>query len=185
MQPCTQTGSTHCQILATQFRSLFILQSSQIWPCVSAFCWQSLYLNSSLVLVYDCPSSQADHAGLAYLPVLCRTKQWDCTNLLTSLFSLPSLILITDIELHWPGTEQTLSIQHQPLASALTAQNCLWDQVLVERVISHDFLVIAFNDLILSPSRRQWQLRALSIRAGAQCLTNWDFTWAGFLRVDI
>lgn len=88
------------------------------------------------------------------------------------------------IELHWPGTKQTLSIQHQPSVSALTAHNCLWDQALIERVIRHDFLVITFNDLNLNPSRRQRQLKALSMKDGAWCLTDLDLTWLGFLRVE-
>lgn len=71
------------------------------------------------------------------------------------------------IELHYSGTKQTLSIQHQPLVPALPVHNYLWDQVLIERVFSHDFLVIAFQDFILIPFRRQSQLRALWLKDGA------------------
>lgn len=101
------------------------------------------------------------------------------------IFFFSSAFTHSVIELHWSGTKQILSIRHQPLVSALTAHNGLWDQALIERVISHDFLVIAFNDLILNPSRRQRQLRALSIRDGAQCLTDWDLIWPGFLKVVV
>lgn len=122
-----------------------------------------------------------------HLSVLCRTQHWDSTNLAVSLFFFFFFSAFTHsvIELHWSGTKQILSIQQQPLVSALTAHNGLWDQALIERVISHDFLVIAFNDLILNPSRRQRQLRALSIRDGAQCLTDWDLIWPGFLKVVV
>lgn len=134
----------------------------------------------------DCLLSQAAHAGHSHLSVLCRTQHWDSTNLAVSLyFFFSSAFTHSVIELHWSGTKQILSIRHQPLVSALTAHNGLWDQALIERVISHDFLVIAFNDLILNPSRRQRQPRALSIRDGAQCLTDWDLIWPGFLKVVV
>lgn len=134
----------------------------------------------------DCLSSQAAHARHSPLCPLqdsaLRQHKFGC---ITFFFFFFSAFTHSVIELHWSGTKQILSIQHQPLVSALTAHNGLWDQALIERVISHDFLVIAFNDLILNPSRRQRQLRALSIRDGAQCLTDWDLIWPGFLKVVV
>lgn len=144
-----------------------ILGSSWRWSCLSdllvlshSSTWNFPVVFSGVTLL-----PQAAHVGHAHFPFLCRTQHGGSTNLavlptdvgffVVVVVGLSRPLLAVFIKLHWPGTKQTLSIQHQPLVSALTAHNCLWDQALIERVIRHDFLVIAFNDLILSSSRRR------------------------------
>lgn len=181
-------GSTDCWILGKKngpslssgLTVLWIhLWCGHVWV-ICWFCHTGKHLKFlTWVQCHDCLSSRAAHAGHAHLAPPLQDSARDCTILaiLPDTF-FPSLFAFAHsvMELHCPGTKQTLSIQRQPLVSALTARNCLWDQALIERVFRHDFLVIAFKDLILSPFRRQRQLRALRLKDGAWCLTNLDLT---------
>lgn len=195
--PCAWTWPADCQILANTGPSLtsgltlfwINLRYGHVWVDLLGLSYRQHLKFLTHVQWRGCLSPPAAHPGHACFPLLCRTRHGGCTNLAISPIALSppplSAFALSVTKLHWPGTKQTLSIQHQPLVFALAAQNCLWDHALIERVIRHDFLVIAFNDLILSPSKRQRQLRALSIKDGAPCLTDLDLTWLGFLRVDV